>query len=204
MFSLPKSIETLIAELQRLPGVGPKTASRLAFYLLRSGQNLHESLGNALINMKNGVNYCQECFGLTENNVCLICSDNLRQKNLLCVVEEVLDVVAIEETHAFKGLYHVLHGFLSPLDGIGPSDLKINELKERIMKKNADGENISEIILATNASVEGEATANFISQILKPFNLKTTRLARGIPTGGNLEYIDKLTLQRAMEGRGEF
>lgn len=204
MFHLPKSIENLISELSKLPGIGPKTAYRLAFYLLRSGEDLNESLGNALIGMKKGVNFCRECFGLTDNDTCPICSNVTRNKSIVCVVEEVLDVVALEETLSYKGLYHVLHGYLSPLDGIGPSQLKITELKQRIESKQNTSEEITEIILATNANVEGEATASYISQVIKSLNIKTTRLARGIPTGGNLEYIDSLTLQRAMEGRINF
>jgi|SRR3989339_1579229 len=211
MFHLPKSIEILITELAKLPGVGPKTASRLTFYLLRAGENLNESLGRALLNMKEGVSFCHECFSLAENQICSVCSDSKREKNLICVVEEVLDVLAIEETHAYKGLYHVLHGALSPLDGIGPSNLKIIELRHRIEKiqkeklipEESETQNL-EIILATNANVEGEATANYIVQILGSLNVKITRLARGMPTGGDLEYIDSLTLQRAMEGRREY
>ncbi len=204
MFHLPKSIENLITELSKLPGIGPKTASRLAFYLLRSGKSLNIELGNTLINMRKGVSFCNECFALAENEICPICTDLARNQSLICVVEEVLDIAALEETHVYKGLYHVLHGCLSPLDGVGPSNLKIAELKERLQNLQKKEINNLEIILATNASIEGEATANYIAQVIKDLNIKTTRLARGIPTGGNLEYVDKLTLQRAMEGRREF
>ncbi len=208
---LPKSIQNTINELSRLPGIGSKTAQRLAMYLLRDNKKLHRDLGEALINLTEGVHYCQECHNLADGELCGICSNPMRDKSLICVVEEALDVVSIENTGQFKGTYHVLHGALSPIDGISPSDIKIGELIDRIQGNMNTEHPIREVILATNPSVEGEATALYIQRQLTDFkttlpstecpDLKITRIARGIPIGGELEYADYVTLTRALEGR---
>jgi recombination protein RecR len=203
---LPKSIQKAIDELSRLPGIGSKTAQRLAMFLLRDNKKLHRDLGEALIGLTEGVHYCSACFNLSDGELCGICADPLRDHSLICVVSEALDVVSIENTHQFKGTYHVLHGALSPMDGIGPNDLKINELIDRIKQKLSDDSASLELVLATNPSVEGEATALYIQRQFMNFNfpeskLKITRIARGIPIGGELEYADYVTLTKAMEGR---
>lgn len=213
---LPKSIQKTINELSRLPGIGSKTAQRLAMYLLRDNKKLHRDLGEALINLTEGVHYCRECHNLADGELCKICSDPLRDQSLICVVEEALDVVSIENTGQYKGAYHVLHGALSPIDGIGPSDLKIDELVNRVEHHMNTESPIKEIILATNPSVEGEATALYIQRQLIELKttlpstdcpeseLRITRIARGIPIGGELEYADYVTLTRAMEGRQNY
>ena len=213
---LPKSIQKTINELSRLPGIGSKTAQRLAMYLLRDNKKLHRDLGEALINLTEGVHYCAECHNLADGELCKVCENPLRDKSLICVVEETLDVVSLENTGQFKGVYHVLHGALSPIDGIGPSDLKIAELTERVQNNMNTEHPIREIILATNPSVEGEATALYIqrqlTELLTTFpstectesQLKITRIARGIPIGGELEYADYVTLTKALEGRQRY
>ncbi len=197
---LPEPIQNLITAFSRLPGVGPKTASRLAFYLLRAPEDLSRDLANALLELKTSITYCQNCFHITTagRQSCDICSNDLREKGLICVVEEPLDVLALERTGVYLGLYHVLHGALSPIEGIGPDDLKIRELIARVRT----GE-IREVILATNPSMEGDYTAAYLSQQLAPLGVKLTRLARGLPVGGDLEYADQSTLQRALSGRQE-
>ena len=197
---LPKSVRDLIEELSKLPGVGPKSAQRLAIYLLHRPDSKVQPLGEAVLNLKKNVLFCEECWNIAECNPCTICDDDQRDKNVICVVEEVLDVVALEKTGQFKGLYHVLHGALSPVDGIGPEQLKFRELFERV-----DRGGIEEVILATNPSLEGEATALYIQKQLMGFeSLKVTRIARGLPVGADLEYADSVTLSRALSGRGEF
>ena len=210
---LPKSIQKTINELSRLPGIGFKTAQRLAMYLLRDNKKLHRDLGEALINLTDGVHYCKECYNLADGELCGICNDVLRDRSIVCVVEEALDVVSIESTGQFKGVYHVLHGALSPIDGIGPSDLKMDQLIRRVENRMNTDYSIREIILATNPSVEGEATALYIQRQLtdlkttlpatgcSEFELRITRIARGIPIGGELEYADYVTLTKALEGR---
>lgn len=197
---LPEPIQNLITAFSRLPGVGPKTASRLAFYLLRAPEDISRDLANALLELKTSITYCQNCFHITTTGrqLCDICSNDLRDKGLICVVEEPLDVLALERTGVYLGLYHVLHGALSPIEGIGPDDLKIRELIARVRS----GE-IREVILATNPSMEGDYTAAYLSQQLAPLGVKLTRLARGLPVGGDLEYADQSTLQRALSGRQE-
>ncbi len=197
---LPEPIQDLITALSRLPGIGPKTASRLTFFLLRAPEDLSRDLAEALINLKSGTTLCRICFNITAagRQECEICSNPARDPSLICVVEEPLDVLALERTAAFSGRYHVLHGALSPIEGIGPEDLKIRELMARVR---AGG--IKEIILATNPSMEGDYTAAFLSQQLQPFSLHLTRLARGLPVGGDLEYADQNTLLRALSGRQE-
>ena len=195
--SLP-SFARLEAELSKLPGIGSKTAARLAFHLLRASQQDAEALAGALLDMKRKVRFCSRCFNIAENKLCAICSDDRRDAERLCIVEEPQDLLAIERSHAFNGLYHVLHGALSPLDGIGPEDLKIPQLQERLAV-----EPISEVLVATNFSVEGEATALYLAHICKQQGMRVTRLAHGIPTGSDLEYIDAGTVQQAVDGRRE-
>ena len=197
---LPEPIQTLINALERLPGIGPKSASRLAFFLLRSGDDLTEELAQALKGLKERVAFCQECFNITSagRERCEICDDPRRDSTMLCVVEDSLDVLSLERTGGFSGKYHVLHGVLSPIEGIGPDDLKIQPLIERVRRGG-----IKEVILATNPSMEGDATALYLRQRLEPFGLRVTRLARGLPVGGDLEYADQNTLLRALAGRQE-
>jgi recombination protein RecR len=196
--NLPGPVEDLIDALSRLPGIGPKTASRLAFFLLRSPEELSRNLAEALLALKQGISYCPVCFNITAagREACEVCASSERLRDTLCVVEEPLDVLALERTGAFNGLYHVLHGVLSPIEGTGPDDLRIAELLKRVQL----GE-IREIILATNPSIEGDATAMYLRQQLLPLGVRVTRLARGLPVGGDLEYADPNTLQRALSGR---
>jgi len=193
-----KPIERLIRELSKFPGVGAKTATRLAFYILRSSGEDANSLADAILAVKEKIRLCSECFNITDIDPCQLCRDERRSKDLICVVEEPQDVAAIEKTGEYKGLYHVLHGVLSPLDGVGPDDLNLKRLVERVL----DNE-VTEVIVATNPKVEGETTALYISRLLKPFDVKVTRLAQGIPMGGELEYFDEATVSRAIEGRRE-
>ena len=191
----PKSVQRLIDEFSRLPGVGPKTASRLTYFLLRGDGQQPRDLAQALLELKERTRLCSTCFNITETDPCPVCADAARQSSLLCVVEEPLDVLAIERTN-FKGRYHVLHGVLSPVEGVGPEDLKIKELVARARR-----EPLTEVILATNVSLEGEATAMYVQKQLAPLGVRVTRLARGLPVGGDLEYADETTLARALEGR---
>jgi recombination protein RecR len=195
---LPPPISKLIDAFSRLPGIGPKTAARLTFYLLRAPDEVAFDLSEALVGLKENTVLCERCFNITEKSPCPICSDPSRDQTTVCVVEEPLDLVAIERTGAYHGLYHVLHGAISPVDGIGPDDLKIRELLERLRQ-----EPIKEVILATNPTMEGEATALYLVKQIAPLGIKVTRLARGLPVGGDLEYADDITLTRAMEGRQE-
>lgn len=196
---LPKSVERLINEFARLPGIGPKTASRLTFYLLRAPDEQAAELAIALDSLKSSTQLCSTCFNITEEDPCQICGDEGRDRRLVCVVEEPLDIVAIERSRAFDGRYHVLHGAISPVEGIGPDDLKIAELLKRL-----NSEQIDEIILATNATLEGDATALYLQRKMAAMDIRITRLARGLPVGGDLEYTDEITLGRALEGRQEF
>ena len=197
---IPGPIQDLINAFSRLPGIGPKTASRLTFYLLTAPDDLSQDLASALSDLKSKTTYCQTCFNITDAGMtqCEICTSEDRDRELLCVVEEPLDVLAIERTQGFQGRYHVLRGVLSPIEGIGPEDLKIRELIKRV----SSGE-IREIILATNPSLEGDATAMYLRQQLAPYGVNITRLARGLPVGGDLEYADQHTLLRALSGRQE-
>ncbi len=194
MQSLPDSVIRLIDELSRLPGIGNKTAQRLAFHLLNSDKELSDSLSNALLDIKIKIKQCSNCNGITEEDPCKICDDPRRDDGLLCVVENAYDIFVFEKINSFSGRYHVLGGALSPLDGIGPEDLKINSLLKRVN----DG---MEVVIATNPSVEGETTALYLSKILANKGVKVSKLARGVPVGSDLEYIDEATLIRAMEGR---
>ncbi|MDX1614132.1 MAG: recombination mediator RecR [Candidatus Promineifilaceae bacterium] len=196
--ALPRPVEQLITEFARLPGIGPKTASRLAFYLLRAADEQAESLALSLQQLKSSTQLCSICYNITEADPCPICGDEDRQRRLLCVVEEPLDVVAIERSRAYEGRYHVLHGVLSPVEGVGPDDLKIAELVQRVEQEPFD-----EIIVATNATLEGDSTALYLQRRLQPFGGRLTRLARGLPVGGDLEYTDEVTLGRALQGRQE-
>jgi recombination protein RecR len=193
-------VQRLIDEFSRLPGIGPKSASRLTFFLLRAQVEHVNSLGEALLALKNETQFCSICYNITgtESDPCPICADEERDESLLCVVEEPLDMVAIEGARLFLGRYHVLHGVISPVDGIGPEQLKIRELLERV----STGQ-VTEVILATNANLAGEATAMYLSQQLAAYELLITRLARGLPVGGDLEYADEVTLARALEGRAQ-
>ena len=193
---LPRSVQRLIDEFARLPGIGPKSASRLTFYLLRAADNQAGDLATALQDLKELTRLCSVCFNITEEDPCLICDDEARDGKLLCVVEEPLDVLAIERSHAYNGRYHVLHGAISPVEGIGPEDLRIAELVNRVSKGN-----FQEIILATNPTLEGESTALYLQRRLADQNIRLTRVARGLPVGGDLEYTDEITLGRAFEGR---
>jgi recombination protein RecR len=194
----PESVTHLIEELSRLPGIGPKTASRLTYYLLRAPDEQVESLAEALRDLKARTRFCSICFNITEADPCPICSDEERDAGTICVVEEPLDVLAIERTREYRGRYHVLHGAISPVEGIGPENLRIKELLERVR-----GQPVREVILATNPSLEGEATAMYLQRHLAPLGVRVTRLARGLPVGGDLEYADEVTLLRALEGRRE-
>ncbi len=195
--SLP-SFARLVAELGKLPGIGGKTATRLAFSLLRRSQDEVEALASALVEMKRNLSFCSCCFHISEGELCSICADRGRDETRICVVQEPQDLIAIERSHGYKGLYHVLHGALSPLDGVGPEDLKIPQLLSRLK-----GETVVEVLVATSFTVEGEATALYLARILKPAGIKVTRLAHGIPMGSDLEYIDSATVQLAIDSRRE-
>ena len=195
-----KSVERLIAALKRLPGIGPKQAERLTIHLLRSPRAETDNLVEALREAKAAMRFCARCGDMTDHDLCRICSDPARDQSAICVVEEPQDVAALERTRAFSGLYHVLHGSLSPLDGIGPDRIKVRELVERVRASNGA---ISEVVIATDPDTEGEATALFIGQQLKPFPVKVTRIAHGVPLGGDLDYIDERTLSHALSGRRE-
>lgn len=196
----PAPVTKLIDEFSRLPGVGPKTASRLTFYLLRNPSEHAVALADALRELHEKVVFCTRCFNIAENNPCPVCSDEHRDRGLICVVEEPLDVLAIERTHDYHGLYHVLHGTIAPVEGIGPEDLKIAELVDRVRGSETE---VREIIIATNPNLEGEATAMYIARQFEGGTMKITRLARGLPMGGDLEYADEITLSRALSGRSE-
>ncbi len=190
------SIEKLIESFERLPSIGHKTAARLAFYMLNCSEDETNEFVSSIINAKKNLKYCSICYNISDTDPCNICGNPKRDKSVICVVEDVRDVVAMEKTHEFKGVYHVLHGSISPMNGVGPDDIKIKELLSRLMS----GE-VKEVILATNPRVEGEATAMYLSKLIKPLSIKVTRIAHGIPVGGDLEYTDEITLTKALEGR---
>ena len=192
------SIEKLIESFERLPSIGHKTAARLAFYMLNCSEEETNEFVSSIINAKKNLKYCSKCYNISDTDPCNICSNPKRDEGTICVVEDVRDVVAMEKTHEFKGVYHVLHGSISPMNGIGPDDIKIKELLDRLMAGK-----VKEVILATNPRVEGEATAMYISKLIKPLGIKVTRIARGIPIGGDLEYTDEVTLTQALENRNE-
>ncbi|MDA8196886.1 MAG: recombination mediator RecR [Actinomycetota bacterium] len=191
-----KSMQGLIDEFSKLPGIGPKSAQRIAFYLLKSDALDSERLANAIVESRRATKWCTTCYNLSEEDTCSICASEQRDRGLICVVEEPRDVIAIERTREFNGLYHVLQGALNPIEGIGPDKIRIKELLERLSSSS-----ISEVIICTNPNIEGEATAMFIARTLTPLGVKVSRLASGVPVGGDLEYADELTLGRAIEGR---
>ena len=194
----PEPVARLIEALQRLPGIGPKTAQRLTFFMLKRPIDEVRELADSLMAVKERIVSCSTCFNITDQDPCRICSDPARDSGLLCVVEEPNDLLAMERTGEFKGRYHVLLGALSPLEGIGPDDLKVRELLARL-----DAGGVSEVILATNPNVEGEATALYLTKLMRPLGVRITRIARGLPVGGDLEYADQVTLSKALEGRRE-
>ncbi len=202
MQPLAEPVSQLIDALSALPGIGPKTASRLAYYLLRADTSVSITLARALENMKANTLFCSNCFNIADRDPCAICANTERDHRIVCVVEEPLDVQAIERTREFSGVYHVLHGAISPVEGIGPDNLRVGELLQRI-QRGESGVQIEEVLLATNPNLEGEATAMYISRLIKPLGIKVTRLARGLPMGGDLEYADEMTLGRALQGRSE-
>ena len=199
MPQLPEPLERLIQELSRLPGIGPKTAQRLAFHLLRADRQRAESLAQAIGDVKARIGYCERCYNIAEGSLCAICASPRRDASVLCVVESALDVLAVERTSEFNGLYFVLHGVISPIDGIGPDQLHVPQLLDRVR-----AEGVTEVIVATDADIEGEATAVYLQRALMPLGAKVTRPAHGLPVGGDLEYADELTLARALSGRRSF
>ena len=199
MPQLPEPLERLIQELSRLPGIGPKTAQRLAFHLLRADRQRAESLALAIGDVKARIGYCERCYNIAEGSLCAICMSTRRDATVLCVVESALDVLAVERTSEFNGLYFVLHGVISPIDGIGPDQLHMHHLLERVRN-----EGVTEVIIATDADIEGEATAVYLQRALMPLGATVTRPAHGLPVGGDLEYADELTLARALAGRRSF
>lgn len=196
--AVPEPVTKLVEAFSRLPGIGPKSASRLTYFLLRQPDDVTLKLADALSNLKNQIRFCSSCYNITIEDPCPICSDARRDHHVIAVVEEPLDVMALERTGAYDGLYHVLHGAISPVNGIGPDNLKIRELVKRVEKGEA-----LEIVIATNPGQEGDATAFYIQKELKPKGVKITRLARGLPVGGDIEYVDTVTLSRALQGRSE-
>ena len=192
------SIEKLIESFEKLPSIGSKTAARLAFYILDASEEETNEFISSIVNAKKNLKYCSKCFNISDTDPCNICGNPKRDQSIICVVEDVRDIIAMEKTHEFKGVYHVLHGSISPMNGIGPEDIKIKELLSRLM----DG-TVKEVILATNPRIEGEATAMYLSKLIKPLGIKVTRIAHGIPVGGDLEYTDEITLTKALEGRRE-
>ena len=198
MYNYSPSIEKLIESFEKLPSIGHKTAIRLAFYMLESEKNDVEEFVNAIIKAKETIKYCSNCFNITDTDPCSICLNSKRNKEFICVVEDVKDVMAIERINEFNGLYHVLHGAISPMNGIGPEDIKVKELIQRLQK-----EDVKEVVIATNPTIEGEATAMYVSRLIKPSGIKVSRIAHGIPIGGDLEYTDEITLMKAFEGRRE-
>jgi recombination protein RecR len=191
-------VQSLVDELGRLPGIGPKSAQRIAFYLLKAAPEDAKRLAKAVVEAKERVSWCRRCFNFAEGEFCVYCRDDRRDPSVLCVVEEPRDIVAIERTQEYRGRYHVLLGAISPIEGIGPEQLKIKELLSRV-----GDEGVKEVILATNPNIEGEATAMYLARLLKPLGLRVTRIASGLPVGGDLEYADEVTLGRALEGRRE-
>jgi recombination protein RecR len=195
---VPEPISKLIEGFMRLPGIGPKTAQRLAFFVLTMEEEDVLDLAKALVRAKRDLHHCSVCGNITDQDPCFICADKHRDRTVICVVQDTKDLMAMERTREYNGLYHVLHGAISPLEGVGPEDLRIPDLLKRL-----EDETVQEVILATNPNIEGEATAMYLSRLLKPFGLKVTRIAHGLPVGGDLEYADEVTLTKALEGRRE-
>ena len=198
MLSYSPSIEKLIESFEKLPSIGHKTAIRLAFHILDLNKEETDDFINSILDAKKKLKYCSTCFNISDTDPCPICTNTKRDTSTICVVEDVRDILAMERTNEFKGVYHVLHGTISPMNGVGPEDIKIKELLNRIRDND-----IKEIIIATNPRVEGEATSIYLSKLIKPLNIKVTRIAHGIPVGGDLEYTDEITLTKALEGRRE-
>lgn len=194
----PPALARLLDELERLPGVGPKTAQRLAYYLLEVNEGQARRLAQAIVQVREKLQFCQRCYNFSQGEICEICSDETRDTSLICVVEEPKDVVALERTREYRGIYHVLHGVISPLDQVGPEQLRIEELFKRLKKSE-----VKEVIIATNPNVEGETTAMYLARLIHSLGVKVTRLASGLPVGGDLDYADEVTLGRALEGRRE-
>jgi len=192
------SIERLLKELERLPGIGPKSAQRIAYYVLRTDADSAQRLADAIAEVKRTIHFCPRCFNFAEGELCGVCADPERDTSIICVVEEPRDVVAVERTGEFSGIYHVLHGAISPIDGIGPDQLRMRELIERL-----GDESIAEVLIATNPNVEGETTALYLARLIKPLGIRVTRIASGLPVGGDLEYADEVTLGRALQARRE-
>lgn len=192
------SIEKLVESFEKLPSIGHKTAVRLAFYMLDLNETEVQEFINSIITAKQNLKYCSKCYNISDTDPCPICANQKRDESIICVVEDVKDIIAMEKTHEFKGVYHVLHGSISPMNGVGPDDIKLKELLARL-----NPETVKELILATNPRVEGEATAMYISKLVKPLGITVTRIAHGIPVGGDLEYTDEITLTKALEGRRE-
>jgi len=199
MFAGP--IQDLIDELARLPGIGPKSAQRVAFHLLKATPNDARRLAAAIVEAKEKVRLCSECFNIADSELCVYCSDDRRDRQVICVVQEPPDVIAVERTREFHGLYHVLQGAIWPIEGVGPEDLRVGELLDRLQRARNGGAPVTEVILATNPNIEGEATAMYLARLLEPLGVRVTRPASGLPVGGDLEYADEVTLGRALEGR---
>jgi recombination protein RecR len=196
-------IQDLIDELTKLPGIGPKSAQRVAFHLLKTTPSDAQRLAHSIVEVKEKVRLCRRCFNLADQELCEFCRDTRRDPSVICVVQEPPDIVAVERTREFRGLYHVLHGAISPIDGVGPDDLRISELLERLNRLGNGEGSVREVIIATNPNVEGEATALYLAKLLRPLGARVTRIARGLPVGGDLEYADQVTLSKALEGRRE-
>jgi recombination protein RecR len=203
MLDYSEPVAKLIDEFKRLPGIGQKSAQRLAFYVLRRPENEVRDFAHALIDVKDKITFCSICNNLTDVNPCLYCSNAKRDRSILCVVEEPYNLVAVEKTRSFRGLYHILHGSLSPIRGVGPDELMLANLLPRLLPENNDGVEVKEVIVATNPTTEGEATANYIARLLKPLGVKVTRIAMGMPVGSDLEFVDEVTMDRALANRHE-
>jgi recombination protein RecR len=203
MLDYSEPVAKLIDEFKRLPGVGQKSAQRLAFYVLRRPENEVRDFAHALLEVKEKITFCSVCNNLTDVDPCLYCSNPKRDRSVICVVEEPYNLVAVEKTRSFKGLYHILHGSLSPIRGVGPDELMLANLLPRLLPENNEGVEVKEVIIATNPTTEGEATANYIARLLKPLGIKVTRIAMGMPVGSDLEYVDEVTMDRALANRHE-
>jgi len=203
MLDYSEPVAKLIDEFKRLPGVGQKSAQRLAFYILRRPENEVRDFAHALLEVKDKITFCSICNNLTDVDPCLYCSNPKRDRSVICIVEEPYNLVAVEKTRSFKGLYHILHGSLSPIRGVGPDELMLANLLPRLLPENNEGVDVNEVIIATNPTTEGEATANYIARLLKPLGVKVTRIAMGMPVGSDLEYVDEVTMERALANRHE-
>jgi recombination protein RecR len=203
MLDYSEPVAKLIDEFKRLPGIGQKSAQRLAFYVLRRPENEVRDFAHALLEVKDKITFCSICNNLTDVNPCLYCSNPKRDRSIICVVEEPYNLVAVEKTRSFRGLYHILHGSLSPIRGVGPDELMLANLLPRLLPENNDGVDVKEVIIATNPTTEGEATANYIARLLKPLGVRVTRIAMGMPVGSDLEYVDEVTMDRALANRHE-